>query len=393
MAVVLHSARVVQPGATRAEAGSADAWVRFDRGRVEATGRGGSWRASMRAGDDDIDLAQVAGPGALLCPGFIDLHRHGGAGAAHEDGPEAVLRAHALHRAHGTTRAVVSLVTAELDLLAQRVAQIGELTRAEPGILGSHLEGPFLAPPRRGAHDAALLRDPAPATVERLLRAGIVDGRGTVRQVTLAPELPGGLDAIRRIVAHGAIAAIGHTDADAAETRRAIAAGATLLTHAFNAMPGIHHRRPGPIPVAAADPRVTLELIADGAHVDDVVVRMLFAAAPGRVALVTDAMAGTGMPDGPYRVGGLVADVAAGVATVRGTDALAGSTLTQDAALRRAVASGVTLGDAVAALTSTPARALGRPDLGALRAGGPADAVVLDERLEVRAVWVAGRAL
>ncbi|GAA3654079.1 N-acetylglucosamine-6-phosphate deacetylase [Microbacterium marinilacus] len=387
MAAILHSARVVSDGTE-----TPDAWLRLADGRIADRGTGRGWEAAAAPGDDVLDAREVAGEGAVVTPGFVDIHTHGAGGGAHDAGLDGIVAARAVHRAHGTTRAVVSLVTAGVEELAHRVSEIASLTAQDPEILGSHLEGPFLDPGHHGAHDTTLLREPAPAVVERLLRAGRLDGRPTVRQITLAPELRGGLDAIRTAVRLGTAAAIGHTAADARRTEEAILAGATILTHAFNAMPGIHHREPGPIPVAARSPRVTLELIADGVHVHDDVVRLAFAAAPGRVALITDAMAATGMGDGAYRLGALDVDVVGGVARVRGTDTIAGSTLTQDAALRRAVGAGVPLPTAVDALTRVPARAIGERGIGSLAVGSVADAVLLDAALAaVRGVWVAGR--
>ncbi|WOF23741.1 amidohydrolase family protein [Microbacterium betulae] len=388
MGTVIHATLLVSDGrAVR------DGWARFEDGRVTATGDGDGWRAATQTGDEVLDARDAAGEGAVLTPGLIDLHGHGGGGASYDGGLEAVRTARALHRAHGTTRAVLSLVTAPLDELEEHVTAIGRLSLREDDVLGSHLEGPFLDPGHHGAHDPRLLRRPEESDVARLLDAGMIDGVQTIRQVTIAPELPGAVDAIRRVVASGAIAAIGHTDADATATRQAIDAGATLLTHAFNAMPGIHHRRPGPVPVSAGDDRMTLELIADGVHVDDDVMRMLFRSAPGRVALVTDAMAATGMPDGDYALGPLDVVVAGGAATVRGTGTIAGSTLTQDAALRRIVGLGVPLPEALGALTAAPARAIGRADeLGTLRAGAVADAVLWTGGLDVARVWTAGTA-
>ena len=381
MSTVVHSVRVVDEGRIRD-----DGWVRFEGGRIASTGTGSSWRDAPDAATV-VDGAALAGDEALLAPGFIDLHGHGGGGFSYDDGPDAIRAARALHRAYGTTRAVLSLVTASLDELERKVAEIAGLTTTDDDILGSHLEGPFLDPDHKGAHDPALLREPNAAAVERLLHAG----RGTIRQVTLAPELPGGLDAIRAVVAAGAAAAVGHTAADAAEARAAFDAGATILTHAFNAMPPLHHREPGPVGAAASDDRVTLEIIADGVHLDPAVVGIAFAAAPGRIALVTDAMAAAGAPDGVYQLGSLSVEVEGGTARLAGGGAIAGSTLTQDAALRRAVASGVAVADAVAALTRVPARAIGRADdLGGLTPGMLADAVLLSAGLQVRAVWVAG---
>lgn len=382
MSTCIHSVRLVDAGRK-----VDDAWVRFADGRVAATGIGESWRHFAQPHDAVVDAGEAAGPGAVLTAGFIDIHGHGGAGASYDDGPDAIRAARAMHRAHGTTRAVISLVTAPLEALEQRAAMVADLVSTDPDILGSHLEGPFLDPGHRGAHDEALLRAPEPEIVDRLLSAG----RGTIRQMTVAPELPGGLHAIRAAVAAGAAAAIGHTGADLEQTRAGFAAGATILTHAFNAMPGLHHRDPGPVAAAAADPRVTLEVIADDVHLHPELVRIAFAAAPGRIALVTDAMAAAGHSDGRYQLGGLDVDVEDGVARLTRGGAIAGSTLTQDAALRHAVAAGVPLAEAVRAVTATPARAIGRgEDLGSLAVGAVADAVLLSEQLDVVAVWTAG---
>ncbi|WP_292835378.1 N-acetylglucosamine-6-phosphate deacetylase [Microbacterium sp.] len=382
MSTVVHSVRLVDAGRI-----VDDAWVRFEGGRVAGNGIGEGWRGQAQQYDVVVDGEEAAGAGALLTPGFIDIHGHGGAGGSYDDGPDTIRAARALHRAHGTTRAVVSLVTAPLEVMERRASMVADLAATDADILGSHLEGPFLDPAHKGAHDDTLLREPDLAAVQRLLDAG----RGTVRQLTLAPELPGGLDAIRLIVAAGAAAAVGHTGADFAASQAAFEAGATILTHAFNAMPGLHHRHPGPVAAAASDPRVTLEVIADGVHLHPQVVRIAFAAAPGRIALVTDAMAAAGHADGRYELGSLGVDVTDGVARLADGGAIAGSTLTQDAALRRTVEAGVRLADAVAALTSTPARAIGRgDDFGSLATGYTADAVLLTAALEVRSVWTAG---
>ncbi|WP_425561402.1 N-acetylglucosamine-6-phosphate deacetylase [Microbacterium binotii] len=379
MSVIVHSVRIVDGGREML-----DGWVRWEAGRITHRGAGDGWRE--HSNELLVDARAAAGPDAVLTPGFIDLHGHGGGGHSYEDGPDAVRAARALHRAHGTTRAVLSLATATLGDLVERLETIAELARTDPDILGSHLEGPFLAPSHRGAHAGDLLRAPDPETLDMLLAAG----EGTVRQVTLAPELPGGLDAVRRIVAAGVVAAVGHTAADAALAAEAFDAGATVLTHAFNAMPGLHHRVPGPVGAALADDRVVLEIIADGVHLHPDIVRIAASAAAGRVALVTDAMAAAGAADGAYRLGALDVEVADGVAHVAGTDTIAGSTLTQDAALRVAVTAGVALPAAVHALTETPARVLGREDLGTLEPGRLADAVLLTADLRVAGVWLAG---
>ncbi|WP_431073988.1 N-acetylglucosamine-6-phosphate deacetylase [Microbacterium phyllosphaerae] len=377
--LVVHSARLVDDGAI-----VDDAWVRVEHGRVVALGVGDTWTPA----DQVIDASAVAGPGAVLTAGFVDIHGHGGAGASFDDGVEAIRTARALHRRHGTTRAVVSLVTAPLDDLALRIGEIADLMETDADILGSHLEGPFLDPAHHGAHEPTLLRDPLAADVSRLLAAG----RGTIRQVTIAPELDGGLDAIRQIVDAGAAAAVGHTSADAAMAVAAFEAGASVLTHAFNAMPGIHHRAPGPVLAAAADHRVVLEAIADDVHLDPHVIKLVFDSAPGRVALITDAMAAAGSADGHYDLGAVGVTVKDGVARADDTGSIAGSTLTQDVALRRAIAAGVALPEAVRALTATPARAIGYGDrLGRLVDGFVGDAVLLDAQLRVVRVWVGDR--
>lgn len=375
MTTILHSARLIDDGAV-----TDDAWVAFSDGVVTQAGVGDTWR-DLPAGDV-VDAA-----GAYLAPGFIDLHGHGAGGATFDDGPDAIATGRAVHRAHGTTRAVISLVTASVDDLAARAAMVADLAEQDATILGSHLEGPFLSVLHKGAHTVELLRDPDPASVDRLIDAG----RGTIRQITLAPELPGGLAAVARLVDAGIAVAVGHTDATAEQAAAAFDAGATLLTHAFNTMRGIHHRAPGPVVAAMRDDRVTLELIADGIHVHPDVITLAFAGAPGRIALVTDAMAAAGTVDGRYELGGLAVTVTAGVARLDSNGAIAGSTLTQDAALRLAVRCGVSLPDAVAAVSTVPARALGLGRrFGSLRVGMEADAVLLDDALSVTGVWVSG---
>ena len=371
---LIHSVRLISAGTE-----TANAWVRFENGHVRATGTGTHWADA----DTVIDAAETVGDDAILTPGFIDIHCHGGAGASFDDGASAIRTARALHRAHGTTRAVISLVTAPLDELTHRVSEIADLMTTDADILGSHLEGPFLDPGHHGAHEPSLLREPTASDVQRLLDAG----RGTVRQMTIAPELPGAIDAIRLIVAAGAAAAVGHTNASSEQAAQAFDAGATILTHAFNAMPGIHHRAPGPVLAAAADRRVVLEAIADNVHLDAQVIKLLFDAAPGHVALVTDAMAAAGGADGSYELGAVKVTVTDGVARADATGSIAGSTLTQDAALRRAVEAGVSLIDAVRALTQTPAEAIGcGASLGQLTPGYLADAVLMDGQLRVHHV-------
>ena len=360
-----------------------DAWVLFDGPLIAASGVG---VASAPHADESMDLG-----GARLVPGFIDLHGHGGGGHAYDDGGEELASALRAHRMHGTTRTVISLVANPLGELRERLAEIAALTAADPLVLGSHLEGPFLAAGQRGAHHADFLRSPDPESVESLLSAA----DGTLRQLTIAPELPGALDAIAELAAAGVTVAVGHTEAGYEQTRDAFDAGARMLTHAFNAMPGMHHRAPGPVLAALEDSRVTLELILDGHHVHPGVAALLFHEAPGRVALITDAMAAAAAADGDYRLGSLNVSVRDGLAVLSGTSTIAGSTLTQDAALRLALSAvGLAPPVAVAALTAVPARALGLGDrFGLLEPGYAADAVVLADDGSVEQVWADGRRL
>ena len=358
-----------------------DGWVLFDGDTIAAVGSGEAPDAAER-----VDLA-----GARLTPGFVDIHGHGGGGHAYDDGGEELAAAIATHRAHGVTRTVVSLVANPLAALRSGLAEVAELAASDPLVLGAHLEGPFLAPERRGAHHVDYLRAPDPADVEQLIAAA----HGTLRQITIAPELPGADDAIDLLVAAGVRVAVGHTESDFETAARAFDRGASILTHAFNAMNGIHHRAPGPVLAALSDERVTLEVILDGQHVHDAVVALLFDEAPDRVALVTDSMAAAGSADGDYRLGSLNVTVKDGLAVLSGTETIAGSTLTLDAALRRAVeVVGLPWPDAVGAVTAVPARALGFGDrLGLLEPGYAADAVALDADGRVTGVWGAGARL
>jgi N-acetylglucosamine-6-phosphate deacetylase len=374
---LVHSARLVTSGRV-----VHNGWVLFEGDRVTAVGSGDR----LPEADGVTDAA-----GRWLTPGFIDIHGHGGGGASFDSGADGIRSALALHRSHGTTRSVLSLVTASLPDLERQLGVIADAAGSDPLILGSHLEGPFLDEAHRGAHDPALLRPADRAGIDRLLAAA----DGTLVQVTLAPELPGGMEALRQFVDASVVVAVGHCAADYDIAMTAFDAGASLLTHAFNAMPGIHHRAPGPVAAAMDCPGVTLEVINDGVHVHPAVVRLAFQGAAGRIALISDAMAATGSADGQYRLGTLTVTVTDGVARLADGGSIAGSTLTLDTALRLAVTSvGLPIEVAVRALTETPARAIGREkDLGQLAPGFAADAVLLDADFTVQGVWAAGQPL
>ena len=336
----------------------------------------------------------------VILPGLLDIHCHGGGGHsfATTDPAEAVAAA-GYHAATGTTGVIASLVTAAPEDLLRQVRALAPLVAAGQ-LLGIHLEGPFLAPARRGAHGPWLLRDPDQALVAGLLEAA----GGAIRIVTLAPERPGAAAVAAMLRAAGVVVAYGHTDADYECMARALAdaSGDGLVTHIGNAMPTLHHRTPGPLGAAlaaAAADEASVELIADGVHVDAGFARLVFAcAAPGRVVLVTDATAAAGMPDGDYVLGALWVTLSGGVArlTVRegttGDGAIAGGTSTLLQVVATARAAGVPLADAARAASAAPARVLGlSASRGALARGMTADLVVTDENLTLRRVMRAGR--
>lgn len=371
---VLTGAELLRPG-----------WIEISGTNITGIGTG----APGRPADRDFGSATVV-------PGFVDTHVHGGGGGSFSNSStsgqaETVVE---LHRRHGTTTMVASLVTEGPDDLLRQVGSLADHVR-DGLIAGIHLEGPWLAAERCGAHEPALLRDPEKAELETVFGAG----GGTIRMVTLAPERNGGIDAVRWVVDAGAVAAVGHTEATYEQTRAAIDAGATVGTHLFNAMRPIHHREPGPVIALLEDPRVTVEVIADGVHVDPALYRHVTRTAGGdRVSLVTDAMAAAGMADGAYRIGPLDVDVTGGVAHLVGTDTIAGSTATMDRLFGFAVA-GNTRGGmprddamllAVAQTSVNPARALGLPSP-VLQGGSRADLVILDDSLRVVAVLHRGR--
>lgn len=335
-------------------------------------------------GADVVDL-----DGRWVLPGFVDIHCHGGGGAAYtEADPERLATAAAAHRRHGTTTTMASLVSAPIPKLADQIAAVSDLV-TDGLFAGIHLEGPFISAARCGAHDPAVLRAPDRESVATLLAAG----RGNIRMVTLAPELDGGIDAVRQFVDAGVIVAVGHTDGTFAQVLPAVDAGATVATHLFNGMRPLHHREPGPIGTLLDDERVTVELICDLVHLHPTVVRMAARhAGPDRTVLVTDAMAAAGVGDGVYEVGALRVTVTDGVPRVDGGGALAASTLTLDAAVRNFVqACGMTVPEAAAAVAGRPARLLGRQDrIGSLVPGRAADLVVLDEGLHTSRVMHGG---
>jgi N-acetylglucosamine-6-phosphate deacetylase len=319
----------------------------------------------------------------VAVPGFVDLQVNGFAGVdlmgADTDGyrraGEALLET-------GVTAYLPTFISApEEDLLAA----LGNVPADVGGarILGVHLEGPFLSEKRLGIHPPAARRDPDPALLERLL------GSGPVRLMTLAPELPGADELIDRLLLGGVAVSCGHTDATAAQAVRAFDRGARAVTHLFNAMRPFRHRDPGLAGAALVREDVIVQIILDGVHLAEETARVICQAAPGRVALVTDAVAAAGMGDGFYFLGGSEIEVRNGIARSL-DDVLAGSSLTMIEAVRNLHGLGIPLSEAVAAATAVPARVLSMRDLGRLDVGLPADLVVLDDNLEIERVCVGG---
>jgi N-acetylglucosamine-6-phosphate deacetylase len=376
-------------------------WIRLAGDLIGAVGAGDP--RGQLAGLAAVDLR-----GQWVLPGFVDMHVHGGGGASFTEGTaEQARQAAEFHRRHGSTSLVASLVTASVATLEARAAMLADL--ADEGIIaGIHLEGPFLAPARRGAQDPRHLIAPDVAVFERLHAAA----RGHLRVITLAPELPGAAAVIQAAVRSGVTAAIGHTDATADVTAAAIDAGASHATHLFNGMRPPHHREPGAAGALLDRDEVSCEVIADGAHLHDIMIRLTArAAGPGRLVLITDAMAAAGMPDGSYRLGSMSVNVTGGVARLAGDrpaddpgpagdatppGAIAGSTATMASVVAHALAAGLPVPEVAAAASTAPARVLGLGHrTGALGPGLAADLVICDDEFRLRAVmrqgqWLAG---
>ena len=353
-------------------------WLQTSGRRILACGSGSP------SGPADADF-----PDSIVVPGFVDMHVHGGGGASYTEA-HGIAGAAGFHLQHGTTTTLASLVTVGPAELIAGARALAEQTR-QGAIAGIHLEGPWLSPAHCGAHDRTQMRDPDAAEIDAVLAVG----GDAIRMVTLAPELQGSEWAIWRFLDAGVVVAVGHTDATYEQARHAITLGATVGTHLFNAMPALHHREPGPALALLEDPRVTVEIIADGVHLHPAVVRSVIeAVGPGRVALVTDAVAAAGSGDGSFLLGTVPIDVVSGVARVRGTSTIAGSTATMDQLFRTVAGLGLNadagLAAAVQMTSATPALALGLDQVGSLRPGYDANLVVLDDDLQTKAVMVRG---
>jgi N-acetylglucosamine-6-phosphate deacetylase len=311
----------------------------------------------------------------ILSPGFVDVHCHGGGGASFGSNSDQTSTAIETHLRNGTTTLVASLVTATIPDLEDQVRTLARFVN--DGLLaGIHLEGPWLSQKYKGAHAEKLLIPPIIQDITRLIEAS----EGTISMVTIAPELPGAIEAIGFMSGQGILAAIGHTAADFDTAQAGIEAGARGATHLFNAMSEIHHREPGPALALWMDDRVYVELICDGVHVHPDLIAHVMSVSPAKVVLITDAMAACGCTDGDYTLGDLPVEVRAGVARIAGTSTIAGSTLTLDKAVRTAVKAGVEVETALKAATCNPADYLGL-NVGRIEVGSWADLVCLDAEL------------
>ena len=374
-AQLLAGGRVVTP------AGVLDkAWVHL----------AGDTLVSIETNQPAIDAPVVDLDGAWLLPGYVDIHMHGGGGHSVSESREAMEAAVAYHRSRGTTSTLVSLMTAPVADMCEQLGWAAELTRRGPTarghVLGAHLEGPFLSRRRCGAQNAAHMIAPDRSILDRFLAAA----EGTLRMVTIAPELDGAMTLIGPLREEGIIVAMGHSDATYEQAAAAINAGADHATHLFNAMPPLHHRAPGLVG-AALEAGISCELINDGRHVHPALVGLV-ASLIACPVLITDAIDATGVGDGSFVLAGQEVHVQDGEARLASTQSLAGSTLTMDEALRRSVkSSGLTVELASAAASTNPARVLGLDaSVGSIAPGRQADLVVLDDDLRVTAVMAAG---
>ncbi|MEU5154290.1 N-acetylglucosamine-6-phosphate deacetylase [Glycomyces sp. NPDC021274] len=338
-------------------------------------------------------LEREGDPTGWVLPGFVDVHCHGGGGFSLANGdPESARGAAAFHASRGTTSLVASLVSSTHGFLLDATRALKPLV-ADGTLAGVHYEGPYISAAKCGAHRVEVLRDPDLSELTELIEAGQLDGKtGAVKMVTIAPELEGALEAIEFLDQRGVVPAIGHTNASWEQTVAGIDAGAQAATHLFNAMRAFNHREPGPIPALLDDERIFSEIVADPVHLHPGTMRFAFdTSLPAWTLLVSDAMDAAGLDDGRYMLGRHEVEVHDGVATVAGTDIIAGSTITLLDAFRNAVRlAGQSVEAASQMASATPAELLGLSDVGAIETGKYADAVVLDDDFNLVSVMRRG---
>lgn len=338
----------------------------------------------------------IDGGGCLLIPGLVDIHTHAAVGEDASDGrPEGLEKMARYYAAGGVTSWCPATMTLPEDALIRAMQAISRVYKKQTGnqsrpggarIAGINLEGPFLSLARCGAQNPAFLKAPDPDLFDRLNEAS----GGLIRLVTVAPELPGAMDFIRR-VRHKCTVSLGHTDADYDSCMAAFEAGASHVTHLFNAMTPPGHRAPG-LPAAAFDSGVSVELITDGQHIHPAMVRLAFSLFRDRLALISDSLACAGMPDGQYCLGGQAVTLLNGRAVLTGTDTLAGSAIHLMDGIKKAAAFGIPLETAVYSATALPAKVIGMDAcIGSLEPGKAADFVLLTPDLSVKAVYIDGK--
>jgi N-acetylglucosamine-6-phosphate deacetylase len=373
MVTVLHGASVVTPTEI-----IDNGWIRIVGDEILDVGTG-----DLPDGEA-VDLG-----GGWLAPGFIDIHCHGGAGSDFGSAdPEQIENAAKFHLRHGSTSLLASLVTAPIpDLCEQLAAIANHIETGDTAVIGAHLEGPFLSRARCGAQNPKAMIPPDIAAFHAMVEAA----RGTLKMITVAPELPGALELIDAVVNAGVIAAVGHTDASYEQSTAAFDRGATVATHLFNGMRPLHHRDPGPI-VAALDAGAGCEMINDGVHTHPAIAGAVARHDRASLVLITDAMSATGAGDGEYSLGGQLVRVSDGQARLVADGALAGSTLTMDRAVSKSVCnSDLSLTTAVAAATINPARILGLDTTrGTITAHHHADLLHLDNEFNIMRAMRAG---
>jgi N-acetylglucosamine-6-phosphate deacetylase len=331
-------------------------------------------------------------PDATIAPGFVDLHIHGGAGHDVMEASDAALEKISSHLAKtGVTSFCPTTVTASVEATLHALEHLGKAVQKQslPGAqpIGIHLEGPFISAAKCGVHPVSEIKDPSLDLLDRFWQAS----HGTIKIVTLAPELPGAIEFTGACVAKKIVVSLGHSNADAAATKACIDAGARHATHTFNAMRTLDHREPGILGVVLSDDRVSADIIVDGVHVAPEMVKLFLRAKGAKAVLITDAISATGMPNGRYKLGGFEVEVEGDRCMHNGR--LAGSVLTLDRAVRNVMGfAEPSLDDAVRLATTNPARVLAS-DQGVIARGGRADFVVLNDSGEVVQLFVGGRAV
>lgn len=323
---------------------------------------------------EDANLAADITTEGILIPGFVDIHCHGGGGYSFDDISNAASAAE-FHLIHGTTSVLASLVSAPVEIQVALIEKLSALVEQDV-IAGVHLEGPFLSGAKCGAQNPTALTSPDSKSVNAIINAS----KGNLKMITMAPELEGAIPAIREFVSHGVKVALGHSDATSDSAIAGVDAGATLVTHLFNAMRPLHHRDSGLADVALTDSRLYVEVISDGKHVGDISIALAHTAKKRQFLAITDAISAAGMPDGEYKLGGLSVNCAEDVAVISGTKTLAGSTLNMERVFSRLInIYNFDLIEAAWATATAPANAVGLANVGSIAVGKNCNIIIWND--------------